>query len=202
MTPGKFITLEGLDGAGKSSHAEWLLDHLRAGGRDVKLTREPGGTALGEKLRELLLGRSMHLTTEVLLMFAARNQHLHELIWPALTAGTWIVSDRFTDASYAYQGGGGGLVLEKIEALERWVHPGFEPDLTLLFDLPPEIARARTSKARAADRFEQKTVEYFQRVRAVYLQRAAASAGRIRVIDAAQAPDLVRQQIEEEIGNL
>lgn len=202
MTPGKFITLEGIDGAGKSSHAQWLLDRLRAGGREVRLTREPGGTALGEKLRELLLERGMHLETEALLMFAARNQHLHELIWPALAAGTWVVSDRFTDASHAYQGGGGGLAAEKIDALERWVHPGFEPDLTLLFDLGPEIARDRTSRARAADRFEQETIEYFRRVRAVYLQRAAASAGRIRVIDSAQAPDAVRQQIEQAIGGL
>ena len=202
MTTGKFITFEGIDGAGKSSHAEWLLDRLRSTGHDVKLTREPGGTALGEKLRELLLERSMHVETEALLMFAARSQHLHELIWPSLTTGTWIISDRFSDASYAYQSGGGRLAEAKIEALERWVHPGFKPDLTLLFDLPPEIARDRTSKARPADRFEQKTVEYFQRVREVYLRRAAASAGRIRIIDSAQATDVVRQQIEQSIGNL
>lgn len=199
---GKFITLEGIDGAGKSTHAPWLVDRLRSPGREVKLTREPGGTAVGEKLRGLALNCSMHVETEALLMFAARCQHLHEVIWPALAAGTWIVSDRFADASYAYQGGGGGLAGEKIEALARWVHPDFAPDLTLLFDLPTEIAGGRITKPRGGDRFERQDDDYFQRVRTSYRQRALANPRRIHIIDASQAPDNVRKQLENSIAGL
>lgn len=181
---GKFITLEGIDGAGKSTHHAWLVDYLKRHGREVVATREPGGTELGEKLRSLLLAEPMHLETEALLMFAARREHLEKLIYPALETGKWVVSDRFTDASYAYQGGGRGLALEKIKALEEWVQNGFKPDLTLVFDLPTEVACERLAKTgNAPDRFEQETREFFERVRNTYLQRANAEPGRIKVID-------------------
>lgn len=199
---GKFITLEGIDGAGKSSHAASLCAMLRAHEREVRLTREPGGTPLGEALRELALNRNMHVETELLLMFAARSQHLHEVIWPALETGAWVVSDRFSDASYAYQGGGGGIAQAKIEALESWLHPGFAPDRTLLFDLPADIARRRARRSRAADRFERQDADYFERVRQRYLQRAKREPDRIRVIDATQPFDIVARQIEHSIADL
>ena len=144
---GKFITFEGIDGAGKSSHVEWLAEHLRARGRVVHVTREPGGTELGEKLRALLLNEPMHLETETLLMFAARREHLARLIEPALARGEWVVCDRFSDATFAYQGGGRGLDRSKFLTLEHWVHGHVQPDLTLLFDLPLEIARERIAAA-------------------------------------------------------
>lgn len=188
MMRGKFITLEGIDGAGKSTHHAWLVDYLRKQGRETIATREPGGTELGEKLRTLLLSEPMHLETEALLMFAARREHLAKLIQPALAAGKWVVSDRFTDASYAYQGGGRGLGIEKIRMLEKWVQGDFQPDLTLVFDLPTEIACDRLAKTgQTPDRFEQEKREFFERVRAVYLNRAAAEPQRISVIDSGQS---------------
>ena len=184
---GKFITLEGIDGAGKSTHHAWLIDYLKKLGKEVVATREPGGTELGEKLRGLLLSEPMHLETEALLMFAARREHLDKLILPALAAGKWVVSDRFTDASYAYQGGGRGLAQEKILALEHWVQAGFQPDLTIVFDLPTEIACERLAKTgNAPDRFERETREFFDRVRQAYLQRAEVEPDRIKVIDSGQ----------------
>ena len=183
-TPGKFITLEGVDGAGKSTHLGFVTDWLRQQGRDVVVTREPGGTPLGETLRELLLHRDMDADTELLLMFAARQEHLASLILPALARGAWVVSDRFTDASYAYQCGGRGIPAERIAALETWVQRGFAPDLTLLFDVPSEVAEARRSAARAADRFEREADSFFNRVRNAYLERAHAEPARIRVLDA------------------
>jgi dTMP kinase len=183
-TPGKFITLEGVDGAGKSTHVGYVADWLRQQGREVIVTREPGGTPLGEKLRELLLHRDMDADTELLLMFAARQEHLAALIRPALARGAWVVSDRFTDASYAYQCGGRGIETTRIAALEAWVQRGFQPDLTLLFDVPPEVAEARRSAARTADRFEREADNFFNRVRAAYLERAQAEPARIRVLDA------------------
>ncbi|MCA1979250.1 MAG: dTMP kinase, partial [Thiobacillus sp.] len=173
-TPGKFITLEGVDGAGKSTHLGFVADWLRARGRDVVVTREPGGTPLGETLRDLLLNRDMDADAELLLMFAARQQHLAELILPALARGAWVVSDRFTDASYAYQCGGRGIPAARVAALETWVQRGFGPDLTLLFDVPPEVAEARRAAARAADRFEREADSFFGRVRQAYLDRARA----------------------------
>ena len=164
-TPGKFITLEGVDGAGKSTHVGYVADWLRQQGREVIVTREPGGTPLGESLRELLLHRDMDADTELLLMFAARQEHLAALIRPALARGAWVVSDRFTDASYAYQCGGRGIDTARIAALEAWVQRGFQPDLTLLFDVPPEVAEARRSAARTADRFEREADNFFNRVR-------------------------------------
>lgn len=194
---GKFITLEGIDGAGKSTHHAWLIDFLKRQGREVVATREPGGTALGEKLRALLLSEPMHLETEALLMFAARREHLDKLILPALAAGKWVVSDRFTDASYAYQGGGRGLAPEKIMGLESWVQAGFQPDLTIVFDLPTDIAFERLSKTgNAPDRFEQETREFFERVRESYLQRAGAAPGRIKVIDSRQSITEIQKSLE------
>lgn len=183
-TPGKFITLEGVDGAGKSTHVGFVADWLRQQGREVIVTREPGGTPLGESLRELLLHRDMDADTELLLMFAARQEHLAGLILPALARGAWVVSDRFTDASYAYQCGGRGIDTARIAALETWVQRGFQPDLTLLFDVPSDVAEARRSAARAADRFEREADNFFNRVRAAYLDRAQAEPARIRVLDA------------------
>jgi dTMP kinase len=144
---GKFITFEGIDGAGKSSHVDWLAERLRERGLTVQVTREPGGTALGEKLRDLLLNQPMHLETETLLMFAARREHLAQVIEPALARGEWVVCDRFTDATHAYQGGGRGLERSKLQVLEHWVHDHLQPNLTLLFDLPLEVARERIAVA-------------------------------------------------------
>lgn len=195
---GKFITLEGIDGAGKSTHHAWLVDYLKRHGREVVATREPGGTELGEKLRSLLLAEPMHLETEALLMFAARREHLEKLIYPALETGKWVVSDRFTDASYAYQGGGRGLALEKIKALEEWVQNGFKPDLTLVFDLPTEVACERLAKTgNAPDRFEQETREFFERVRNTYLQRANAEPSRIKVIDSRLSIPEIQKLLEK-----
>lgn len=194
---GKFITLEGIDGAGKSTHHAWLIDFLKRQGREVVATREPGGTPLGEKLRALLLSEPMHIETEALLMFAARREHLDKLIQPALAAGKWVVSDRFADASYAYQGGGRGLAPEKIMALESWVQAGFQPDLTIVFDLPTEIACERLAKTgNAPDRFEKETQEFFERVRNTYLQRAGAEPGRIKVIDSRESISNIQKLLQ------
>ncbi|MBZ0145582.1 MAG: dTMP kinase [Rhodocyclaceae bacterium] len=199
---GKFITLEGIDGAGKSTHHAWLIDFLKRQGREVVATREPGGTPLGEKLRALLLSEPMHIETEALLMFAARREHLDKLIQPALAAGKWVVSDRFADASYAYQGGGRGLAPEKIMALESWVQAGFQPDLTIVFDLPTEIACERLAKTgNAPDRFEKETQEFFERVRNTYLQRAGAEPGRIKVIDSRESISNIQKLLENIIAS-
>jgi dTMP kinase len=194
---GRLITLEGIDGAGKSTHRDWIAELLRGRGIAVRVTREPGGTALGERLRALVLEGALrpHPETEVLLMFAARREHLEQVIEPALAAGTWVVCDRFTDASYAYQGGGGGVAWERIAALERWVHPGLQPDLTILLDLDPEIARSRAAGARAPDRFEGERGAFFERVRAAYLRRAREHPQRVRVVDAGAALPHVRSEI-------
>jgi dTMP kinase len=200
---GKFITFEGIDGAGKSSHVEWLAGHLRDKGRTVNVTREPGGTELGEMLRELLLGTPMHLETETLLMFAARREHLAKLIEPALSGGEWVVCDRFSDATYAYQGGGRGLDRSKFLQLEQWVHGHLQPDLTLLFDLPLDVARERIVLAnRVLDRFEQERVDFHERVRQAYLERAHASASRIRIVDGQQSIDEIRAQLKKLVATL
>jgi dTMP kinase len=158
MARGKFITFEGIDGAGKTTHLDWFRQRLEAklepGGHRVAMTREPGGTPLGETLRGILLNQPMDLETEALLMFAARREHLAQVIEPALSRGDWVLSDRFTDATFAYQGGGRGLPRDKLEALERWVQGGFQPDLTVLFDVPTDTASQRRSAARAPDKFE------------------------------------------------
>lgn len=194
---GRFITLEGVDGAGKSTHLDWLVGHLRSLGHTVVQTREPGGTPLGEKLRELLLHEPMHLETEALLMFAARREHLELVIKPALARGEWVVCDRFTDASFAYQGGGRGLSLDKLSQLEHWVQGELQPDLTLLFDLPVDIAAQRMAEAaRQLDRFEQEKVDFHERVRSAYLRRADENPARIRVIDSRQSTDSIKKILE------
>jgi dTMP kinase len=190
-----FITLEGVDGAGKSSHLTWLEDWFRQRGFQVRMTREPGGTDIGEKLRELVLHQPMHAETEALIMFAARREHLEQVIRPALAAGTVVISDRFTDASYAYQCGGRGLPEARLALLENWVHGDLQPDLTLLFDLAPEIAALRMADTRQPDRFEREQTDFHGRVRAAYLRRAEQSAGRIRVIDGSRSLAQVRQQL-------
>lgn len=200
---GKFITFEGIDGAGKSSHVEWLASLLRDQGKVVHVTREPGGTELGEKLRELLLHKSMHLETETLLMFAARREHLAKVIEPALASGEWVVCDRFSDATYAYQGGGRGLDRAKLQQLEQWVHGHLQPDLTLLFDLPLEVARERIALAsRVLDRFEQERADFHERVRQAYLERAHSSPARIRVIDAQQSIEKIRNLLEITVSSI
>jgi dTMP kinase len=195
MTLGKFITFEGIDGAGKSTHLAFVAELLKAGGKTVVVTREPGGTPLGEKLRELLLHEKMHLETEALLMFAARREHLAEVIEPALARGDWVISDRFTDATFAYQGGGRKLALSKLEALEQWVHPHLQPDLTLLFDVPLEVARARLESTRELDKFEQEKAEFFEATRQGYLRRAAQFPNRFRLIDSTQAISDIQKEL-------
>ena len=197
---GKFITFEGIDGAGKSSHIAGVTEFVRARGFKVVSTREPGGTPLGEKLRELLLHEDMHLETEAMLMFASRREHLAQVIEPALARGDWVVCDRFSDATYAYQGGGRGLDKQKFAELERWVHGHLQPDLTFLFDLPPAIAGERISaQGRDLDRFEQERADFHVRVRQAYLERAVASPQRIRVINADQPLEAIKKQVEETV---
>jgi len=193
---GKFITLEGMDGAGKSSHVAWIADWLRARGLQVLVTREPGGTPLGEQLRTLVLNEPMDLRTEALLVFAARQEHLITRVRPALDAGEWVLSDRFTDATYAYQGGGRGLSVTALMNLEQWVQGDFQPDLTLYFDLPVDIARARLTGS-TLDRFERENAGFFERVRQAYLDRARQYPARIRVIDAARGLKEVKQSVED-----
>ncbi|WP_186426514.1 dTMP kinase [Cupriavidus metallidurans] len=198
---GKFITFEGIDGAGKSTHIEWVAERLRARA-NVVTTREPGGTPLGEDLRQLLLHRKMHLETEALLMFAARREHIAEVIEPALVRGDWVISDRFTDATFAYQGGGRGLALDRLAALEQWVQGGLQPDLTLLFDVPLETASARLAGAREPDKFEAESRAFFERTRTEYLRRAAEAPQRFRVIDATRSIDQIRVTLEEILATL
>ncbi len=196
MNKAKFITFEGVDGAGKSTHLTWFAEALRKRGKEVLVTREPGGTPLGECLRDILLNQPMHAETEALLMFAARLEHIEQVIKPALQRGTWVVSDRFSDASFAYQGGGRGVKVAKLEQLECWVHENFQPDLTLLFDLPIEVARQRLSKNTTLDRFEQEKDSFFEKVRQAYLERCKKHPDRIMLIDAAQTPDQVKVNLE------
>jgi dTMP kinase len=200
----RFITLEGIDGAGKSSHLQWLAGQLRARGITICMTREPGGTVLGENLRALLLDPAQPVLpeTEMLLMFAARNEHLERVILPALARGEWVLCDRFTDATFAYQGGGRGIADTRIEVLERWVQGERQPDLTLYFDVPPELARQRLDAAREADRFEQEQAAFFVRVRDAYLARARRFPQRIRVIDSSVAIELVRDALGCELRRL
>ncbi|QET01523.1 dTMP kinase [Cupriavidus pauculus] len=195
---GKFITFEGIDGAGKSTHIDWVAQRLRArpGATPVVTTREPGGTPLGEDLRALLLHRKMDLETEALLMFASRREHIAEVIAPALARGDWVISDRFTDATFAYQGGGRGLPTARLEVLEQWVQGDLQPDLTLLFDVPLETASERLAGARAPDKFEAESRAFFERTRAEYLRRAAQSPGRFRVIDATRTIEAIRDELE------
>jgi dTMP kinase len=195
---GKFISLEGIDGAGKSTHLRWIARFLRGRGIRLKVTREPGGTATGEKLRRLVLEgeQRLHPETETLLMFAARREHLERVILPALRRGEWVLCDRFTDATYAYQSGGSGVAWDKIRILERWVQQGLQPDLTVLFDVSPAVGRRRAGKKGRPDRFEREQETYYRRVRAAYLKRATGSAGRIRIVDAAGTLADVKKKLE------
>jgi dTMP kinase len=199
---GKFITLEGMDGAGKSTHIPTIIDALQARGVQVISTREPGGTALGERLRDLLLHQAMHPETEALLMFAARREHIAEVIETALASGKYVVSDRFSDASFAYQSGGRGVLANKIEQLEAWVHPALQPDLTILFDVPVEVSVARLAGARSPDKFEQQSPAFFTRIRDAYLQRAEAAPERFRVIDGNQSIEMVEQALMKIIASI
>ena len=201
---GKFITLEGVDGAGKSTHIPWIARQLRQSGgkgmRDVVVTREPGGTPLAEKLRALVLTEPMDPLAETFLMFAARGDHVQKVILPALERGAWVVCDRFTDATAAYQGGGKGVSAELIRRLVQAIHPGLAPDRTLIFDCPYEISRSRMSASgRALDRFEAEGQAFFERVRAAYRDIARKEPGRVRVIDASKAPDEVKVEMKNNI---
>lgn len=201
MTRGRFVTLEGVDGAGKSTHVAWIAERLRASGHKLLVTREPGGTRLAERLRELVLAEPMDPIAETMLLFAARADHVQREIEPALAAGTWVLCDRFTDATFAYQGGGKGVPAELIAHLAQVSHDGLLPNLTLVFDCPYEVSRERLSRAaREPDRFEREDRQFFERVRQAYLALARTDPERIRVIDAAGPPDEVKKRIEEELA--
>lgn len=205
-TRGKWITFEGIDGAGKSTQLTWfssrLSAHLKPFGITLLTTREPGGTPLGETVREWLLHQPMQLETEALLIFAARCEHLTTVIRPALERGDWVLCDRFTDATFAYQGGGRGLARPRIAALEEWVHHGLQPDLTVLFDISTEIAHARRSAVRTPDKFESESEAFFARVRAEYLRRAREAPHRFIQIDATRRIEDIRQRLEKVIEQL
>ncbi len=205
MKKGKFITIDGVEGAGKSTQISFICDYLQAKGINVILTREPGGTDLGEKIRELLLStktKSMHSDSELLLMFAARNEHIHEKIIPALERGDWVLSDRFTDASYAYQGGGRGLDAERIEQLEQWVLQDFTPDMTLLLDIPVEQGMSRVESRGKKDRIELEAMDFFERVRQAYIARSEKYPERIKLIDSSKTKEHTSTQIEQILASL
>jgi dTMP kinase len=200
---GRFITLEGGEGVGKSSNLEFIRRHLEAAGKTVIVTREPGGTPLGEQVRALLLDHrhdGMSADAELLLMFAARAEHLAQVIRPALAAGKWVLCDRFTDATYAYQGGGRGIAAERIAALETWVQGDLRPDLTLLLDAPVAVGMGRAGRRAAnADRFEREQTAFFEQVRHTYLELAKRCAERYRIIDASQTLNAVQDQLRREL---
>jgi dTMP kinase len=193
--PGRFITVEGIDGAGKTTHIQALEEAWRAAGREVVRTREPGGTPLAERLREMLLHDPMDALTESLLVFAARRDHLSTVIEPALARGAWVLCDRFTDATFAYQGGGRGFDTHVLQQLEQWVQGSRQPDLTLLFDVPPAVAAERLRHARQPDRFEQQDSAFFERVRDGYRQRYEQAPHRYALINAHQTPEQVRAEV-------
>lgn len=199
---GRFISVEGIDGAGKSTHIEWLANWVKARGHEVILTREPGGTPLGESLRTLLLHESMDPGTEALLMFAARHENLKQRILPALESGIWVVCDRFTDATFAYQGAGKGIPDARLQVLENWVQGALQPDLTFLFDLPPASAQSRLEATRLRDKFESESTSFFDRTRAGYLVRAAGAPERFRVVDGSGSIEQVRLQLEKHLLSL
>jgi len=199
---GCFITLEGLDGAGKSTHVQWLVDKLVESGVDVLCTREPGGTAMGEQLRQMVLSQPMHLKTETLLMFAARCEHIETVIRPALDAGQWVVCDRFTDATYAYQGGGRELGASAVGVLEQWVHHDLQPDRTWLFDVPLDVARERLARSRELDRFEQEGDAFFERTRRAYHARVRQCPERMRIVDSTRPIEVVRDDLAQQLDRL
>lgn len=199
---GKFITLEGMDGAGKSTHIPDIIAQLEAQGRYVVSTREPGGTALGEQLRDILLHKHMHPETETLLLFAARREHIANIIEPALSHGAYVLSDRFTDATYAYQAGARDVSAEKIRQLETWVQGDLQPDLTLLFDVPVDVSLRRLKSAREPDKFERENTEFFKKLRYEYLRRANEMPDRFRVINANQPLLKVKEIVKEIISTI
>jgi len=199
---GKFITLEGMDGAGKSTHIPDIIKLLELKGVEVISTREPGGTVLGEQLRTLLLNEAMHPETETLLMFAARREHISQIIESALARGAWVLSDRFTDATYAYQSGGRGVLANKVIELEAWVQGDLQPDLTLLFDVPVEVSVARLASARTPDKFERESAEFFKKIRNAYLDRANKNPNRFCIINSNQALDDVKVEVKNVISTL
>lgn len=204
MSAARFITFEGIDGAGKSTHLAWAAEFLRGQGLTVVVTREPGGTALGEALRDLLLNsrHAIHPETEALMMFAARRQHIADVIRPALDRGDWVLCDRFTDASFAYQGGGRGVPAEFLLGLERIVHPGFQPDLTFFFDVSPKVGQARVARIKSPDRFERENADFFARVREGYLERMRVSAGRMVQIDGGGTIAVIQKELKKRLISL
>lgn len=198
---GKFITFEGIDGAGKSTHIAFVSSLIRQH-HTVVNSREPGGTPLGERLREMVLNQPMHLETEALLMFASRREHIAQVIEPGLSRGDWVVSDRFSDASFAYQGGGRGLSLDKLDALEQWVHPGLQPDITFLFDVPLDVARARLDATRDLDKFEREKADFFAAVRGEYLRRAAQFPERFRIIDSTRSIAAIQVELASLLSSI
>ena len=199
---GMFITLEGMDGAGKSTHIPTIVAQLQAKGVEVVSTREPGGTALGEQLRNILLHEAMHPETETLLMFAARKEHIAKVIEPALARGAYVLCDRFTDATYAYQSGAKGVAVDKVMQLETWVQGELQPDLTILFDVPVAVSMARLADARAPDKFERENAHFFEKLRHTYLARALKNPNRYRIIDANQALATVKVMVQEIIVSI
>lgn len=196
---GKFITLEGMDGAGKSTHIPSIVECIKQHVDEVVCTREPGGTAVGEEMRELLLHKNMHPETETLMMFAARREHIAQVIMPALARGAYVISDRFTDATYAYQAGAKAVPIVKIEALEAWVQGDLQPDVTLLFDVPVDTSLKRLAEAREPDKFEREGAVFFEKLRNAYLDRAQRDPNRFRVINANKPLEEVRIDVEEVI---
>ncbi len=197
---GLFLTVEGGEGSGKSTNMSFIREYLEAAGKSLLVTREPGGTPLAETIRGVLLdpaNKGMAVDTELLLMFAARAEHLQQKILPALADGQWVLCDRFTDATYAYQGGGRGIDVQRIAELEQWVQQGLRPDLTLLLDVPVEVGMQRVGQRGEKDRFEQEKEAFFQRVRQNYLAQAAADPARYRIVDASQSLEEVQRQIRE-----
>jgi len=196
---GRFITLEGIDGAGKSTHVDWLVRFLENRGIRVTRTREPGGTALGERVRDLVLrnGTGLNPETETLLMFAARREHIDKVIEPALASGSWVICDRFTDATFAYQAAGSGVSWLKVEQLERWVQGSLEPDITVLLDVTPEVGLGRAARGKRPDRFESEQLAFYERVRQAYLERARAAPQRVSVIDANQPLAHIQKKLEQ-----
>ncbi|MBT3195832.1 MAG: dTMP kinase [Candidatus Ruthia sp.] len=205
MKKGKFITIDGVEGAGKSTQIDFICEYLKAKGIQVVLTREPGGTKVGEKIRELLLSNStgdMHADTELMLMFAARNEHIQNKIMPALEQGDWVLSDRFTDSSYAYQGGGRGLDINRISQLESWVMQDFTPDMTLLLDVPVEIGMSRVESRGKKDRIEMEKMDFFDRVRQAYIARSKEFPDRIKLIDSSKTIEHTTEQIATVLDTL
>lgn len=199
---GKFITLEGMDGAGKSTHIADIIHQIKALGHNVVCTREPGGTPLSEQLREILLHQTMHAETETLLMFAARREHIEQVITPAIARGDCVISDRFTDATYAYQSGAKAVPIEKIRTLETWVQGDLQPDATLLFDVPVDVSLKRLSLARTPDKFEREGADFFEKLRNAYLTRAKQDPKRFRIINANQPLEAVKNEVKVIIEDL